>query len=82
MLIYFKAIWNNSWILGIFYDHSLHFVFLVHFYSFGITRKEKSGNPDPNIPSCHLREKKLSSSRTVSASSNISKASEATSCSD
>jgi hypothetical protein len=47
MLIYFITIWNMLWIFGIFYDHSVHFVFIWYiFSSFGIMLQEKSGNPD------------------------------------
>jgi hypothetical protein len=46
MLIYFMAIWNILWIIGIFYDRSVHFVFIGYiFSSFGIMHQEKSGNP-------------------------------------
>jgi hypothetical protein len=48
MLIYFMAIWNNFWIFGIFYDHSVHFVFIWYIFPVLVsckTGKEKSGNP-------------------------------------
>jgi hypothetical protein len=49
MLIYFMAIWNISWIFGIFYDHLVHFVFIWYIYSgFGIMYQEKSVNPASN----------------------------------
>jgi hypothetical protein len=44
--IYVMAIWNILWILGIFYDHLVHFVFIWYIFSgFGIMYQEKSGNP-------------------------------------
>jgi hypothetical protein len=34
------------WTFGIFYDHSVHFVFIWYiFSSFGLIHQEKSGNP-------------------------------------
>jgi hypothetical protein len=42
----FKAIWNVSPIYGIFYDQSVHFVFIWYIFSgFGTIHHEKSGNP-------------------------------------
>jgi hypothetical protein len=56
MLIYFMALWNILRIFGIFYDHSVHFVFIWYiFSSFGIRHQEKSGNPGMN----HVREKQV-----------------------
>jgi hypothetical protein len=47
MLKYFMAIWNILQTFGMFYDHFVHFVFIlyVHFSGFGIMHQEKSGNP-------------------------------------
>jgi hypothetical protein len=46
VLIYFVAISNILWILGIFYDHLVQFVFIWYIFSdFGIMHQEKSGNP-------------------------------------
>jgi hypothetical protein len=46
MFIYFMPIWNNLWILGIFYDYLVNFVFIWYIFSgFGIMYREKSGNP-------------------------------------
>jgi hypothetical protein len=46
MLIYFMAIWNILQTFGIFYDHLVHFVFILcSFGTFGIIHQEKSGNP-------------------------------------
>jgi hypothetical protein len=40
------AILSTLWIYGIYYDHSVHFMFILYiFSSFGITHQEKSGNP-------------------------------------
>jgi hypothetical protein len=39
------SIWNILWRLGLFNDHSVHFVFMWYiFYRFGIMHQEKSGN--------------------------------------
>jgi hypothetical protein len=46
ILIYFIAIGNILWTFGIFYDHLVHFVFiLVHFVRFWYLATRKSGNP-------------------------------------
>jgi hypothetical protein len=46
ILIYFMAIWNILWTLGIFYDHLVNFVFIWYIISgLGIMHQEKSGNP-------------------------------------
>jgi hypothetical protein len=34
MCIYFMAIWNILWVLGIFYDHLVNFVFIWYWYIF------------------------------------------------
>jgi hypothetical protein len=40
------TIWNILWIFLIFYDYSVHFVFIWYILSsFGIMHQEKSGNP-------------------------------------
>jgi hypothetical protein len=45
-LMYFTAIWNILWTIGILYYRLLHLVFLWYIFScFGIMRQEKSGNP-------------------------------------
>jgi hypothetical protein len=44
--MYFVAIGNILWALGICYDHSAHFVIIWYIFSgFGIMDQEKSGNP-------------------------------------
>jgi hypothetical protein len=46
IFINFTAIWDILWIFGIFYDHSVHFVFIWYiFSSFGILHQDKSGSP-------------------------------------
>jgi hypothetical protein len=46
MLIYFIAIWNILETVDIFYDHSVHFVFIGYICSgFGIMHQVKSGSP-------------------------------------
>jgi hypothetical protein len=46
MFIYFVAIRNILRAFGIFYDHSVHFVFIWYIFSgFGIMHQEKSGSP-------------------------------------
>jgi hypothetical protein len=40
------AIWDVFGLLGIFYEHLVHFLFIWHiFSSFGSMSKEESGNP-------------------------------------
>jgi hypothetical protein len=36
VLIYFKAIWNILWRLGIVYDHLVHFVFILYSFIFPV----------------------------------------------
>jgi hypothetical protein len=44
--IYFMAIWNILWRVGIFYDHFGTFcIHLGHLSGFGTMYQEKSGNP-------------------------------------
>jgi hypothetical protein len=46
MFMYFIAVLNILWRFGIFYDHLVHFVFILYIFSgFGIMYQEKSGNP-------------------------------------
>jgi hypothetical protein len=45
-LLYFMAIWNILWTLGIFRTFCVH---LVHFFGFGIMHHEKSGNPAARV---------------------------------
>jgi hypothetical protein len=42
MLIYFRAIWNILLLFGIFYDHSVHFVFIWYFFPVLVSCTEKN----------------------------------------
>jgi hypothetical protein len=42
MSTYFMAIWNILWIFGIFYDHSLHFVFIWYIFPVLVSRTKKN----------------------------------------
>jgi hypothetical protein len=55
MFIHFMAIWNIFWRFGIFYDHLVHFVFILYIIPFfGIMYQEKYGNPDVHLH--HVRQ--------------------------
>jgi hypothetical protein len=60
MFAYCMPIWNILWTWGIFYDYSVHFVFIWYIFSgFGIMYQEKSGNPAPKwLQSCWQEEGK------------------------
>jgi hypothetical protein len=53
------AIWNILQTFVIFYEHLVGTFYLVHFSGFGITNREKSGNPGRDEASVYFHHGKL-----------------------